>query len=132
MRRLTSFSLLVSALLASPLALAGRPAVSPAAVAELVARPDAPLLLDVRTPEEFAQGHLPGAVLIPHDQLASRLAEIEGKPWVLVYCRSGARASKAQAVLEQAGVEVRQVEGSWLRWQAEGRPVAMPAAEGGE
>ena len=66
---------------------------SPAAVAELVARPDAPLLLDVRTPEEFAQGHLPGAVLIPHDQLASRLAEIEGKPWVLVYCRSGARAA---------------------------------------
>ena len=132
MHRFIFFSLFAFALLASPLALAVRPAVSPAAVAELVARPDAPLLLDVRTPEEFAEGHLPGAVLIPHDQLASRLAETEGKPWVLVYCRSGARASKAQAVLEQAGVEVRQVEGSWLRWQAEGRPVAMPAAEGGE
>ena len=123
---------LFAALLAPSLAMAGRPPVSPAAVAEIVARPDAPLLLDVRTPEEFAQGHLPGAVLIPHDQLASRLPELEGKPWVLVYCRSGKRATAAQAVLEDAGIEVRQVEGSWLRWQAEGRPVALPAAEAGE
>ena len=129
MRRFTRFSLLIAATLLPSLALAGRPAVSPAAVAELLARPDAPLLLDVRTPEEFAQGHLPGAVLIPHDQLQARLAELEGKPWVLVYCRSGARATKAQAVLEQAGIEVRQVEGSWLRWQAEQRPVATPAGE---
>ena len=58
-------------------ALAGRPDVSPAAVAEITARPDAPLLLDVRSPEEFAAGHVAGAVNIPHDQLASRLAEVE-------------------------------------------------------
>lgn len=127
MRRIIPLSLFAAAVLAPSLALAGRPAVSPAAVAEIVARPDAPLLLDVRTPEEFAQGHLPGAVLIPHDQLASRLAELEGEPWVLIYCRSGARATKAQAVLEQAGIEVRQVEGSWQRWQAESRPVVVPA-----
>ena len=131
MRRFTSISLLLAAALLPSLALAGRPAVSPAAVPELLARPDAPRLLDVRTPEEFAQGHLPGAVLIPHDQLEARLAEIEGKPWVLVYCRSGARATKAQAVLEKAGIEVRQVEGSWQRWQAEGRPVALPGGEAG-
>lgn len=131
MRRFIPLSLL-AAVLAPSLALAGRPAVSPAVVAEILERPDAPLLLDVRTPEEFARGHLPGAVLIPHDQLASRLAEIEGKPWVLVYCRSGARAKQAQAVLEQAGIEVRQVEGSWLRWEAEGRPAMTPAAEAAE
>jgi len=132
MRRFIPLSLLAVAALAPSLALAGRPAVSPAVVAEILERPDAPLLLDVRTPEEFARGHLPGAVLIPHDQLASRLAEIEGKPWVLVYCRSGARATQAQAVLEQAGIEVRQVEGSWLRWEAEGRPAVTPAAEAAE
>ena len=81
----------------------------------------------MRTPEEFAQGHLPGAVLIPHDQLAARLDEIDRDRWVLVYCRSGKRASTAQDILEDAGIEVRQIEGSWLRWQEEGRPVQVPA-----
>jgi phage shock protein E len=126
MRRFIPLSLLMLAAL--PLAaLAGRPAVAPAAVAEITARDDAPLLLDVRTPEEFAQGHLPGAVLIPHDQLAARLDEIDRDRWVLVYCRSGKRAGTAQDILEDAGVEVRQVEGSWLRWQEEERPVQVPA-----
>lgn len=125
MRRSIPYALLLA--LALPVAVqASRPAVSPAAVAEIMARDDAPLLLDVRTPEEFAQGHLPGAVLIPHDQLAQRLDEIEKERWVLVYCRSGARASKAQDVLEEAGIEVRQIDGSWLRWQEEQRPVVVP------
>lgn len=115
--------------------LAGRPDVAPAAVGEIAARPDAPLLLDVRSPEEFDAGHVAGAVNIPHDQLAARLAEVEAadRPWVLVYCRSGKRASSAEDVLAQAGVEVRQIEGSWLRWEAEGRPVARPVgAESGQ
>lgn len=125
MRRFIPYALLLA--IALPLAAhAGRPAVSPAAVAELMARDDAPLLLDVRSPEEFAQGHLPGAVLIPHDQLAERMDQIDPDRWVLVYCRSGARATKAQSVLEKAGIEVRQIEGSWLRWQEEQRPVVIP------
>lgn len=110
-------------------ALAGRPDVAPAAVDELMARDDAPVLIDVRTPEEYAQGHLPGAVLIPHDQLASRLDEIPRDRWVLVYCRSGKRASAAEEVLQEAGYEVRQVEGSWLRWEAEGLPVEKPGSK---
>ena len=114
-------------------ALAGRPDVAPAVVAELRARADAPLLLDVRSPAEFAAGHVEGAVNIPHDQLAARMSEVAAadRPWVLVYCRSGKRATSAEAVLAEAGVEVRQIEGSWLRWEAEGRPVAKPGeAEG--
>jgi len=126
MRRFT-FSLIFLLVGLPTAALAGRPAVSPAAVAEITARDDAPLLLDVRSPEEFAKGHLPGAVLIPHDQLADRLDEIDRDRWVLVYCRSGARASKAQDILEEAGIEVRQIQGSWLRWQEEERPVVVPA-----
>lgn len=110
------------------LALAGRPDVEPAAVAELARRADAPLILDVRTPAEFAAGHVPGAVLIPHDQLAARLDEIGRDRWVLVYCRSGRRAEAAEKVLAGAGIEVRQIAGSWQRWEAEGRPVARPAA----
>lgn len=128
MRRFICCSLLLLAALPMA-AVAGRPAVSPAAVAEITARDDAPLLLDVRSPEEFAQGHLPGAVLIPHNQLADRLDEIGRDRWVLVYCRSGRRADVAQEILENAGIEVRQVAGSWLRWQEENRPVVVPANE---
>lgn len=107
---------------------ASRPAVSPAAVGEISAQAKPPLLLDVRSPREFAEGHLPGAVNIPHDQLASRLSEIDRDHWVLVYCKSGVRASMAERVLVEEGVEVRQIDGSWLRWQAEGRPVVVPEA----
>ncbi len=109
-------------------ALAGKPAVSPAALDELARRPDAPLLLDVRSPEEFAAGHVPGAVNIPHDQVAQRLSEIDRQRWVLVYCQSGRRAGMAEGVLAGASFDVRQVEGSWARWKADGRPVQTPAA----
>jgi phage shock protein E len=106
--------------------LASRPAVSPRAVAELAARPDAPIVLDVRTAEEFSAGHVPGAVLIPYDELPSRLDELDRSRWVLVYCRSGRRSGIAEKTLEDAGFEVRQIDGSWLRWQAEGLPVNIP------
>ena len=46
-------------------------------------------VLDVRTPEEFAAGHVPGAVNVPHDQLASRLAEVPKDKDVVLYCQSG-------------------------------------------
>ena len=122
MRRPLLVFALVTALGLPAAALAARPAVSPAAVEELAKRPDAPLVLDVRTPEEFAKGHLPGAVLIPHDQLAARLSELDHDRWVLVYCHSGRRATLAQTLLDEHGFEVRQLDGSWQRWQAEARP----------
>ena len=83
------------------------------------------LLLDVRKPEEFAAGHVPGAINIPHDQLASRLSELprRDKP-VVVYCRSGRRAALAEDVLRQAGyTDVQHLKGDMLGWEAEGRPV---------
>lgn len=129
-------ALLLAALLPAALlpviAFAARPPVAPAAVQEWTGRTDAPLLLDVRTPEEYAAGHLPGALLIPHDQLASRLSEIDRDRPVLVYCRSGRRAGVAEKILNAEGIEVRQIEGSWLRWQAEGRPVETGAQDGAE
>ncbi|RKH71582.1 rhodanese-like domain-containing protein [Corallococcus aberystwythensis] len=63
-------------------------------------------LVDVRTPEEFAAGHLPGAVNIPVDELPQRLAELGSpeKPLVL-YCRSGARSSRAELLLKERGFQ---------------------------
>ncbi|TNE38051.1 MAG: rhodanese-like domain-containing protein [Alphaproteobacteria bacterium] len=63
------------------------------------------LLVDVRTQEEFDAGHIEGALLIPHDQVAARLAEFgedTHRP-VVVYCRSGHRAGLAQTTLEENG-----------------------------
>jgi phage shock protein E len=84
------------------------------------------LLLDVRKPEEFAAGHVPGAVTLPHDQLASRLAELPASRTepVVVYCRSGRRAALAEDVLRQGGyTNVQHLKGDMLGWEAEGRPV---------
>lgn len=90
--------------------------------------PDAPLLLDTRTPEEFAAGHIPGAVLLPHDQVAARWREVGLDPSrpVVVYCRSGRRAKIAERVLiaELGFADVRHLEGDWLDWTAQGRAVA--------
>jgi rhodanese-related sulfurtransferase len=65
-------------------------------------------VLDVRTPGEFSQGHVKGAVNIPVDQLGLRLAEL-GEPGgtpVIVYCRSGMRSRRASSILRTAGWEV--------------------------
>jgi len=63
------------------------------------------VLLDVRTPEEFASGHADGAVNIPVEDLGSRLAELKGdeKKDIVVYCRSGHRAGIAKTLLESKG-----------------------------
>jgi rhodanese-related sulfurtransferase len=63
-------------------------------------------LLDVRTPEEFAEGHLEGAVLIPVAELSTRMAEIPRDRPIVAYCRSGARSERATEVLREAGYDV--------------------------
>lgn len=61
-------------------------------------------VIDVRTPEEFADGAYPGAVNIPLSTLAARLGEIGPKDGaVVLYCASGARSAQAARVLSQAG-----------------------------
>jgi phage shock protein E len=61
-------------------------------------------LIDVRTREEFASGHLPNAINIPVDEITRRLKEVgpTDKP-VVVYCRSGARSAVAASQLKAAG-----------------------------
>lgn len=62
------------------------------------------LLLDVRSPEEFRGGHIEGAVNIPVDELESRLGELTPpQEPIVLYCRSGARSSRAAGMLKQRG-----------------------------
>ncbi len=61
-------------------------------------------LVDVRMPDEFASGHVPGAVNIPLHELTSRLSEIgPTSTKVVVYCRSGSRSASALKSLQRAG-----------------------------
>lgn len=66
---------------------------------------NAGLILDVRSKEEYAEGHIPGAINIPHDQIGSRLAEIVSykNKDVVLYCRSGKRVGIAANTLQVAG-----------------------------
>lgn len=63
-------------------------------------------LVDVRTPEEFAAGHLPGAVNIPVAELPQRFTEL-GSPQksFVVYCRSGVRSTRAERLLKERGFQ---------------------------
>jgi rhodanese-related sulfurtransferase len=83
------------------------------------------LILDVRTQAEFSSGHVPGAVNIPHDELAMRLSDLDSetdRP-VVVYCRSGKRAGLASTVLLEAGyTNVLHLDGDMNAWKASGLP----------
>lgn len=85
------------------------------------------LILDVRSDEEFAQGHVPNALNIAHKDVAeqlSRIAEFKDKP-VVVYCRSGRRAGMAAEILTEAGFsDVRHLEGDIMGWKEAGHRLA--------
>jgi rhodanese-related sulfurtransferase len=85
-----------------------------------------PLILDVRTPREFAGGHLEGAQLLPVQVLQSRLAELadhRDQP-VFIYCRTGNRSTVAAKLLIDAGhTEVVNLRRGIVQWQREGMPV---------
>ena len=81
-------------------------------------------LLDVREPWEFAQGHAPGATLIPLGELAGRIDELPDDTPIYVICRSGNRSLTASDILVAAGKQdVRNVQGGILAWQQAQLPV---------
>ena len=125
MRRLASA--LAACVLALAAAAAGPGSIEPKALGERIAWADPSLLvLDVRTPEEYAAGHVPGAVNIPNGELASRVAELEGarESDIVVYCKVGVRAAEAIDVLGKAGFKrLFHLKGDYTRWTEEKRPV---------
>jgi len=95
--------------------------------AALTTDPPADLVvLDVRTPEEFAEGHLEGAVLVDfYDaDFADQLAALDPDVPYLVYCRSGNRSGQTLSVMEQLGFSsVVDVDGGIVAWTSAGLPV---------
>jgi hydroxyacylglutathione hydrolase len=92
---------------------------------EVEEKEDHPLILDVRRPAEWAEGHLPNAVHVPLSTLEDRLDELSFDNGVVTYCASGMRSIDASYVLKRHGVnDVRSLAGGIHAWQRAGSPIS--------
>lgn len=92
--------------------------------ADVYGRQDGTTFLDVREPDEWAEGHLPGAVHIPLGDLQQRAGELPSDERIVTYCRSGGRSLKAVDILSAAGhQDSKSMAGGMIEWKKQGRPV---------
>ena len=80
-------------------------------------RSEQPLILDVRTKEEIAEGQIPGAMSIPVDELRSRLGELPKDRRIAAYCRVGIRGYIATRILLQSGFDAVNVSGGYMTYR---------------
>ena len=98
---------------------------SPERAAERMASSAPPLVIDVRTPVERAQKHIPGSLPIPLSQLEGRLEEIPVERAVLLYCGGGYRSSIAASLLQRRGrPDVGEIAGGMAAWESAKLPLA--------
>ena len=106
--------------------LASTPPVREIDIDALEARPPDTVVLDVREPEEYAHGHVPGAVSLPQADLASRLDEVPRDRPVMLVCQRGMRSYRAAQFLVQMGIDqVASIKGGTAAWRTAGKPLAM-------
>ncbi|MFJ3727986.1 rhodanese-like domain-containing protein [Streptomyces sp. NPDC090045] len=99
-------------------------------VAEAQPRLDGLTVVDVRTPAEFASGHLPDALNIPLDRIGRALPELReaaGRKPLLLVCSSGARSDNATATLASHGIPASSLSGGTTAWAAGGHGLHYPA-----
>lgn len=85
---------------------------------------DGAVVIDVREPEEYRAGHVPGARLIPLGVLPVRLDDVPTGQRVYVVCASGGRSAQATGLLRRAGVDAWSVAGGTSDWSRRGGAVA--------
>ena len=96
--------------------------VTPDQAASLAADPEI-AVIDVRTPEEFADGHIDGAVMIDFyaDSFGDEIAALDPDATYLLYCRSGNRSGQTAALMAELGFDrVYDLEGGVIAWDAAG------------
>ncbi|MBI3150577.1 MAG: rhodanese-like domain-containing protein [Chloroflexi bacterium] len=82
-----------------------------------------PLILDVRQPDEFRQGHIAGAKLLPLNELYHRMGELPKSREIICICASGNRSTSASKILAKEGFTVFNVQGGMLAWRHAKLPV---------
>ena len=100
--------------------------VDPAQLQQLIEQKQAPMIIDVRTAEEFDAGHVKGAINIPYDQLEKDSRELDQykDQHIVVYCRSGRRASVVyQALLPRGFNKLVDLKGHMILWEQKGLPL---------
>ena len=80
-------------------------------------------VVDVREPDEYRAGHVPGAQLMPLHVLGARAPELPTNAPVYVICQSGARSAEATQLLRNAGVDAINVQGGTAAWAQAGKPI---------
>jgi rhodanese-related sulfurtransferase len=93
-------------------------------VADAAARRDqGAFILDVRTPEEWEEYHIPDSTLIPLDELPDRVGEVPADREIVVVCRTGNRSQEGRDILRNAGLRrVASMTGGVSTWRAQGYP----------
>ncbi len=108
------------------------PTIAPETLRQLIENGRPPLIIDVRSEEEFREGHIPGAVNIPYTRDFSRIGLIASPPadrTVVIYCRSGRRTRIARSKMVAAGLENKNIitlRGHFPGWRSRN----FPRAEG--
>lgn len=129
-------ALALALVFALALAAAGRGSVtsdvSPRVAAELMRWPET-VVLDVRTPEEYAEEHIAGATLLPLQKIQDEFQTDEVAPSlstpIVVYCAAGARSARACEALAACGfTRLHNLQGGLRNWKAEGFPVVKPSS----
>ena len=103
--------------------------VSPADAAAVIAAGSDVVVLDIRTPQEFNEGIIEGAINIDfyESSFAATLDTLDKDAEYVVYCRSGNRSSQARKTFESLGfTNVTEIEGGIVDWYASGLPVVAP------
>ena len=84
---------------------------------DIPALPKAAVCIDVRKPEEYREGHIPGFINIPLDELRQRIEEIDRSKKIYLNCQIGLRGYIAQRILEQHGAETRNLSGGYALYK---------------
>jgi rhodanese-related sulfurtransferase len=83
-------------------------------------------ILDVREPDEWAEGHIPDAVHIPMNQVPERLDELDRDRPVVAVCRSGRRSGEVVDYLSRLGISAENMPGGMVQWADQGLPIKRP------
>lgn len=99
--------------------------VAPKEFSDMAMKDSAAVVIDVRTAEEYAEGHVPGASnidFLQEDSFAEAISQLDKDKHYYIYCRSGRRSHEAAVKMQAAGLHVVDMKGGWLAWTAGNLP----------